>query len=138
MPRPAPGPVLLVVDGRDVAEVVLADTYLRRARGMLWRKRLPAALLLVPGGSVHGMGMTTSLDVALLSPVSGGRLDVVGEHRVHRTALLRPFGLVGSRRGVRSTLEAPAGSFHRWNLTQASVVAFRVGPAVGPVPGARP
>ena len=121
--------VLLVVDGREVAEVVLADTYLRRARGMLWRRRLPAALLLVPGGSVHGLGMTASLDVALLSPVSGGRLDVVGEHRVHRTALLRPFGLVGSRRGVRSTLEAPAGSFESWGLTPDSVVAFRAGPA---------
>lgn len=119
--------MLLVVDGREVADVVVADTYLRRARGMLGRRQLPAALLLVPGGSVHGMGMTVPLDVALLSPVSGGRLDVVGEHRVRRTAVLRPFGLVGSRRGVRSTLEAPAGSFGRWGLTVDSVVAFRAG-----------
>jgi len=114
----------LLVDGEEVADAVLADTYLRRARGMLGRRPLPEALLLVPGGSVHGMGMTVPLDVALLSPVDGGD-RVLGPHRVHRTALLRPFGLVPSQRGVRSTLEAPAGRFARWGLTTGSVVGFR-------------
>lgn len=120
----SPG-VRLVVDGVEVADVLVADTYGLRARGMLARRPLPEALLLVPGGSVHGVGMTASLDVAMLSPIDGGRTQVLGAHRVVRTALLRPFGLVGPRRGVRSTLEAPAGSFARWGLTTASAVAFR-------------
>lgn len=123
--RSVPAGLVLLVDGREVAEVELAATYLRRLRGMLGRRRLPEALLLVPGGSVHGMGMTVSLDVAQLVPATGRRRQVVGEHTVARTGLLRPFGLLGSARGVRSTLEAPAGSFARWGLEPGVTVSFR-------------
>lgn len=109
-----------------MARVEVADTYLRRLRGMLLRRRLPAALLLVPGGSVHGLGMTVALDVALLAPASGqGRRDVVGGHDVVRTAVLHPFGLVPARRGVRSVVEAPVGSFARWGLRAGSRVELR-------------
>jgi uncharacterized membrane protein (UPF0127 family) len=117
-----------VVDGTQVAEVELADTYLRRLRGMLWRQELPAGLLLLPGGSVHGVGMTRSLDVALLVPAdesSRGSRDAIGTHRVVRTALLRPLGLVTSARGVRSVLEAPVGSFAGWGLATGSTVEFQ-------------
>ena len=111
-----------LVDGAEVAEIELADTYLRRLRGMLWRRSLPAGLLLLPGGSVHGVGMTRSLDVALLVPDGEGRRRALGSHRVARTALLRPFGLVTSARGVRSVLEAPVGSFASWGLAAGSAV----------------
>ena len=112
----------LVVDGVDVAEIELADTSLRRLRGMLWRRQLPAGLLLLPGGSVHGVGMTRSLDVALLLPTGQSPRRAVGSHRVERTAVLRPFGLVTSARGIRSVLEAPAGSFAAWGLASGSTV----------------
>lgn len=107
-----------------MADVELADTYLRRLRGMLARRRLPEALLLVPGGSVHGLGMTVALDVALLAPLdaAGRGRHVLGRHQVVRTARLSPFGLVGSARGVRSVIEAPAGSFERWGLRAGDVV----------------
>lgn len=118
----------LVVAGRPVAEVVLADTPWRRFRGMLARRRLPAGMIFVPGGSVHGLGMTTSLDVALLAPVpvpaARRPVSVLGEHRVVRTARLRPFGIVASAPGVRTVLEAPAGSFARWGLHAGAVVAL--------------
>lgn len=103
----------LVVDGRDVAPLVLADTWARRARGMLWRRRLPESMWFVGESSVHGVGMTTSLDVA--------QLDDAG--RVVRTHVLRPFALVAPRRGVVDVLEAPAGSFARWGLQEGSVLA---------------
>ncbi len=116
----------MAVDGTDVAEIELADTYLRRLRGMLGRRSLPAGLLLLPGGSVHGVGMTRSLEVALLAPVGDDARAAVGMHRVVRTRVLRPFGLVMSARGVRSVLEAPVGSFDRWHLAEGSTVELRI------------
>lgn len=111
--------VRLLVAGREVAEVVVADTYLRRLRGMLLRRRLPDALLLVPGGSVHGMGMTRSLDVAVLRPSTPGGRGRRSPHEpmtVANVGLLRPFALVGGVRGACATLEAPAGRFQAWGL----------------------
>lgn len=110
----------LVLRGREVARVVVADTYLRRLRGMLGRRVLPEALVLVPGGAVHGMGMTRSLDVAMLVPAAAAD----GGFVVVRTAVLRPFGLVTAPRGVRRVLEAPAGSFERWGLAEGDELRF--------------
>lgn len=96
----------LLVDGREVAVVEIADTAVRRARGMLLRRRLPPGLVLRRTGSVHGVGMTCTLDVALLDD----------DDVVRRVLRLRPFGLTLPHRRVRHVLEAPAGSFERWGL----------------------
>lgn len=90
-------------------DVEVADTYLRRLRGMLGREVLPEALLLVPGGGVHGVGMRVPLDVAML-----GRGGGAGRYRVLKVARLRPFGLVNGARGTVAVLEAAAGSLERW------------------------
>lgn len=106
------GETRLAVDGRDVAPLLVADTALTRLRGMLVRRPLPPALLLHPASSVHGLGMTRVLDVALLD-----------DARVVRAVLrLRPFGLTRPRRGIRSVLEAPAGAFTGWGLKVGSRV----------------
>lgn len=105
----------LLVDGHDVAHLTLADTWVQRARGMLWRRRLPEAMWFVGEPSVHGVGMTRSLDVAQLDATGG----VLAVH------VLRPFGLVAPRRGVVDVLEAPRGSFSRWGLHPGSRVARR-------------
>ncbi|WP_380164497.1 hypothetical protein [Jannaschia sp. R86511] len=110
----------LLVGGRDVSDVLLADTYWRRLRGMLGRRTLPPALLLHPGGSVHGMGMTRSLDVAVLVPrdrPDRGRVPVDAPMRVAKLAVLRPFALVTGVRGACATLEAPVGGFAGWGLS---------------------
>ena len=103
----------LVVNGADVAPLLVADTYLSRLRGMLGRRPLPPALLLRPGNSVHGMGMRESLDVAVL--------DASG--LVLATTVLRPGGLTRSVPGASQVLEAPVGSFTRWGLSVQSFVA---------------
>ena len=119
---------VLLVDGREVGEVVVADTYLRRLRGMLLRRRLPESLLLVPGGSVHGMGMTVSLDVAVLVPGPAGG-SVTDGLVVARIARLRPFLLVTAVRGTRAVLETPVGGLARWGVEVGSVVQVREVPA---------
>ncbi|MCL2849598.1 MAG: DUF192 domain-containing protein [Micrococcales bacterium] len=96
----------LHVDGADVAEVIVADTYLRRLRGMLWRNPLPPALVLTRTTSVHGIGMRHALDVAVLD----------AEGTVLKVAVLRPWGLTGAVKHGRQVLEAPVGSFRQWDL----------------------
>ncbi|HEY5516055.1 MAG TPA: DUF192 domain-containing protein [Pengzhenrongella sp.] len=105
----------LVLDGRPVARVEVADTWTRRARGLLGRRSLPEALWLTPESSVHGMGMWQSLDVALLD----------GDGHVVASLVLRPCGLTWPRRGVVGVLEAPRGSFTRWGLVAGSTVSRR-------------
>jgi uncharacterized membrane protein (UPF0127 family) len=100
----------LQVDGRPVAEVDLAESYLRRLRGMLGKVRVRRPLLLRPCNSVHGMGMLIPLDVALLDR------DLVVLH----TTTLWPMGFVRPRRGAHSTLEAARGDLARWGVTQGS------------------
>jgi len=105
----------LIVDGRDVAQVVVADTWARRARGMLARRSPPEAMWFVGESGVHGVGMTRSLDVALLDR----------DGRVLATTVLRPFGMTRPRRGVVDVLEATRGNFDAWGLTVGSALARR-------------
>ncbi|MCL2667287.1 MAG: DUF192 domain-containing protein [Micrococcales bacterium] len=100
----------LLVDGSDVAPVIVADTYFRRLRGMLGRHPLPPALILIPTNSVHGMGMRDALDVA--------HLDSDGT--VLSTTVLRPMRATRSVRGAKQVLEAPVGSFADWGLSCGS------------------
>lgn len=108
-----------MVDGREASDVLVAETYWTRLRGMLGRRPLPPALLLRPSGSVHGMGMREPLDVAMLAP----------DGTVLATRVLRPRGLVNAPRGTRDVLEAPVGSFERWGLREGSVVTLGDVPA---------
>ena len=111
-------PARLVVDGRDVAAVRVADSAWARLRGLLGTAagpEPPAALLLTPGNSVHAWGMRYDLDVAQLD----------AELVVVRAVRLRRGGLVAPRRGVRHVLEAPHGSFRTWGLAAGSRVSVR-------------
>lgn len=105
----------LFVDGRDVATLKCADTYLTRSKGLLGTRSFDGALLISPANSVHGMGMLYTLDIALLDD----------ELRVLRTLTLHPFGLTRPRRGVRHVLEAERGAFARWGLETGSQLAVQ-------------
>jgi len=112
-------PVIVVkVDGRVVARGELADTWPRRLRGLLGRTPLPAALVLRPESSVHGIGMRQPLDVAVLA----------ADGKVLATHVLRPWRATRPVRGGAAVVEAPAGSFARWGLHADSTVT--TGPPV--------
>jgi hypothetical protein len=109
----------LIVDGRDVAPLVVASSWATRLRGLL--STTPegppyprGALLLSPANSVHGWGMRYTLDVAQLDAA----LVAV---RVHT---LRRGGLVVPRRGIHHVLEAESGAFSAWLLHPGSQVAI--------------
>jgi uncharacterized protein len=118
----------LFVDGADVGQVRLATTYVARLRGLLGSRPGAIPLLLSPANSVHGAGMTYTLDVA--------SLDDAG--RVVHVSRLRPFGLTRPRRGVSSVLEATSGSFSSLGITQGVTVTWSAGPASAHRPDGAP
>jgi uncharacterized protein len=102
----------LMVDGRAVAPLELADTYRRRRKGLLHRDGVEGAFWLRPCRHVHTFGMRFAIDVALV--------DKRGVVLVAQT--LAPGRLASVRLRSRSVIEAEAGSFAAWSLHEGSRV----------------
>lgn len=103
--RPTTAPVL-VVDGRPVAPLEVAQRRRDRRRGLLRRSGIDGALLLRPAGSVHTVGMRFAIEVALCT----------GDLRVVAVRTLPPGRLTRPRPRVRAVLEAEVGAFARWGI----------------------
>jgi uncharacterized protein len=108
---------VLVVDGREVASLELADTYGTRRHGLLKRDAVDGAFWLVPCRHVHTIGMRFAIDVALLDR------DGVVLH----TQTMPPGRLSAVRLACRSVVEAEAGAFTQWGLAAGSRVEARHG-----------
>ena len=106
---------VLVVDGREVAPLELADSYGTRRHGLLKRDAVEGAFWLVPCRHVHTFGMRFAIDVALVDR------DGVVLH----TQTMPPGRLSAVRLACRSVVEAEAGAFARWGLTAGSRVEAR-------------
>jgi uncharacterized membrane protein (UPF0127 family) len=104
----------LFVDGSHIGQVRMATSYLARLRGLLGTRPGGIPLLLAPANSVHGAGMTYSLDVAALNDAG----LVVHVSRLH------PFGLTRPRRSVTSVLEATAGSFEALGIMEGVTLTW--------------
>jgi uncharacterized membrane protein (UPF0127 family) len=106
-----PGEEVLLVDGRPVAPLAVARTAQERRRGLLGTSGVVGALWLTRCPTVHMVGMSYPIDVAVLD----------GEGRVLKVATLRPtWGMTFWRRRARATLEAPAGSLASWQVRVGS------------------
>ncbi len=103
---------VLLVDGHEVAQLELADTYGSRRRGLLKRDGVEGAFWLVPCRHAHTLGMRFAIDVALVD----------GDGVVLHTQTMRPGRLSAVRLGCRSVVEAEAGAFTQWGLTAGSRV----------------
>lgn len=97
---------MLLVDGRGVGPVEIAARRAERRRGLLGRVGIDGALLLPATRSVHTVGMSFPIEVALCS----ADLEVLAVARLVPGRLTRP------RRRVRHVLEAEPGTFHRWGI----------------------
>ena len=99
-------PQLMREPDEVLAPLEVADTAVKRARGLLGRDGLAGALLLRPCSSVHTFRMRFALDIAYLD-----------KHLVVLDTVQMPPGRLGRPRlSARSVLEAEAGSFERWGL----------------------
>lgn len=114
----------LVIDGRDVAQLEVAGTARARSRGLLGRDGLAGALWLSPARQVHTFRMRFAIDVA----------HVAKDGTVLHTATMPPGRLGSWIWRSRGVLEAEAGSFARWGLTEGTTVSFTSldGDAAGP------
>ncbi len=83
-----------------------ADSFMARLKGLLGRRSLPrgTGLLLRPCNSIHSFFVRFSFDVLFLD----SNCKVV--HQIER---MRPFRISPVVKGVRMTLELPAGSISR-------------------------
>lgn len=89
-----------------LASAEVADSFGRRARGLLGRDGVDGALVLPRTRSIHTLRMRFALDVAWCD--ADGRVLKVAHVPPHRVTL--PV------RGARSVIEAEAGMFLRWGV----------------------
>lgn len=109
-----PGPSTLLVDGRAVGPVAVADTAAARRRGLLGTSGVEGALWLTKCPSVHMMGMRYPIDVAVVDK----------EGVVLSVASLRPWvGATWPRRRASATIEAPVGAMTEWGVRPGSVLS---------------
>ena len=104
-------------DGRIVCESVrVADTILRRMRGLLGRKHLPSdeGILLRPAWSIHTAFMRFPIDAVFIDPE---QIVIRIEHR------MRPFK-TASCRGAREVVELAAGECERRGLEVGDRIAW--------------
>jgi uncharacterized protein len=104
--RKPPSAAVVDAAGRTICDrCSIADTFVRRLRGLLGRPALAPGegLLLSPGSSVHTFFMRFPIDAVFLDR---------GLRVVHVSSDMRPWRLAGCRRS-RSVLELQAGEARR-------------------------
>ncbi len=105
----------LLRDGDVVCALEMAETRAERARGLRGRDHCVGGLHLPGVRSIHTLGMRFPLDVAFL----GEDLSVL------RLARVAAWRFVAPRSGVRSILEAEAGSWERWGVVVGDQLVIR-------------
>jgi uncharacterized protein len=102
------------------ADVAVADTFLRRLKGLLGQThgwvQAHRGLWIVPSRGVHMFGMRFAIDVVFL-----GRGEIV----VHLEQNLRPWRVSRVVPSARSVLELPAGAIARTATRVGDRIAFR-------------
>lgn len=98
-------------------EVILADTLLKRIRGLLGKKELvkSSALLLKPCSSIHTMFMRFPIDV----------LFVDKDNRVIKTiSALKPFCITNIYFKARFVVELPGGTANLTSTSQGDTLSL--------------
>lgn len=110
-----PGDRVLLVDGRPVAPLAVAETTRTRRRGLLGTSGVEGALWITRCPSVHMMGMRYPIDVAVVDR----------DGTVLLVTTLRPWvGMTRFRRRASATVEAAAGAMSAWGVRTGSVLTI--------------
>ncbi len=100
-------------DGVRVAPLTFAILDFERSQGLLGLDAFAGAILLEPAHLVHSFGMRFAIDVAFCDR----DLRVFAVVTLGRNRLARP------RVRSRAVVEASAGAFRRWGVTEGSRLA---------------
>lgn len=114
---------LRTADGRCIARHVhMACSFRERCMGLLRQTTLPEleGLLLMPGGSIHTLGMRFTIDVVFLSR----QMRVLG-----LAERIRPWRVVIAPSGTTRVLELAAGRIAATRLTTGTYLTVDSGPA---------
>jgi uncharacterized membrane protein (UPF0127 family) len=113
---------LRTVDGLCIARrVQLASSFRARCIGLLRQTSMPEneGLLLVPGGSIHTMGLRFAIDVVFLSR----QMRVLGV-----AERVQPWRIAIAPRGTARVLELPAGRIAHTGLTIGTYLTVDAAP----------
>ncbi len=102
----------LLVDGRDVCFLDLRRSLAERSKGLLRVDSVEGALWLEPCRQVHTIRMRFAIDVAYV--------DRTG--RVLSVTTMSPNRMGALRLRARATVEAQAGQFAAWGLSEGSLL----------------
>lgn len=105
----------LVSDGRVLASADVAKTARARRRGLIGRKTVTSAMVLVNCRWIHTIGIKCALDVAYLD----------ADSKVIKIQRLSPMRVSLPVTKSTTIVEASAGSFERWGLHLGDVVEVR-------------
>ncbi len=105
----------LVHGDRVIASLEIASTHTQRRRGLQGREGIEGALLLPRTRWVHTFGMRFAIDVAHCD----------SEMKVLRLTKMQPNRLGRPVWRARCVLEAEAGAFARWEITEGITVEIR-------------
>ena len=105
----------LLRDGSVLASAEVAETFARRARGLIGASSFEGAIVFPHTRAVHTFGVRFPIDVAFCDR----------DLRVIATVTMRPGRLSRPRRGGRTVIEAEAGAFGRWGLAAGDQLELR-------------
>lgn len=107
----------LLRDGKVLASLEVASSRTDRRRGLLGRDGIEGALLIEGTKSVHTIGMRFPIDVAHLA----------ADGTVLRTTTMERHRLGLPVRKAAKVLEAEAGAFRHWELSEGQLLEVRRG-----------
>jgi uncharacterized membrane protein (UPF0127 family) len=105
----------LVHDGRVLASLEIADTAVRRGRGLLGRDSIEGAMWFPKIRSVHTFGMRFAIDVAFCD----------ADLTILRVVTVRPNRLTRRMGRASSVVETSAGTFARWGIGPGDTLEVR-------------
>ncbi|AEH24221.1 DUF192 domain-containing protein [Pyrococcus yayanosii] len=100
-------------------EVCIADTFLKRFLGLMFRRVTYALILVLPtetrtNASIHGFFMREPIDVIFLD----------SERRVVDMTLLKPWHVYLPKRPARYVVEGPVGLISALNAEEGDVITW--------------
>lgn len=106
----------LVINRHEIIDMDVADTFLSRMKGLMFKKEIKRGLWITPCNSIHTFFMRTKIDVLYL--------DAKGKI-IKMTPSIKPWRIGPVVWKAKSVLELPAGTIQKMDIQLNHVVYFK-------------